>query len=301
LQLPSVQTAVLGETDGVLNRSSRVSRLAEQMGWGIRQRQPCAAEPDCLRNAVNCFFYQKPEKLPILGPAATLTSEPHSFSRVFTGAFFTALAGMVTSISPSPDGEVLQEASADAARLLVAAVRAAPVVPSYMAQVAAHILAADRELFAGKYSAAIQKGFVGKGVLAPSSVSPGSVAAFAAAAAAVRPDSSRSRSSRRGAPAPDLPLVTLTGHDFGLGDRSILCHAATEPARLAVMSTSEDGGPAPATSPEDTARGFLRELIARNRLTVPGQVPGDRLHTHEVVEEGEALRVVRRLVDETAG
>jgi hypothetical protein len=301
LQLPSVQTAVLGETDGVLNRSSRVSRLGEQMGWAIRQRQPCAADADCLRNAVNCFYYAKPEKLPILGPAVILTSEPHSFSRVFTGAFFTALAGMVTTISPSPDGAVLQEASTDAARLLIAAVQAAPVVPSYMSQVAAHMLAADRQLFGGKYSSALQKGFVGKGILSPSSVSPGSAAAFDVAAAAVAAGPATPSSRRTDGAGPELPLVTLTGHDFGLGDRPVLCRAATEPARLAVMSTAEDGSPEAATSPEDSARGFLRELIARNRITIPGRGDGDRLHTHEVVEDGDALRVVRRLVDETTG
>jgi hypothetical protein len=67
------------------------------------------------------------------------------------------------------------------------------------------------------------------------------------------------------------------------------------------MSTAEDGSPEAATSPEDSARGFLRELIARNRITIPGRGDGDRLHTHEVVEDGDALRVVRRLVDETTG
>jgi hypothetical protein len=290
LQLPSVQTAILAETGGVLNRSTRFSRLSEQLGWGVRQRQPCAVEPDCLRNAVNCFFYQPAEKIPIIGPAAILSSEPHSYSRVFTGAFWVTLTGMVVTLNRNPDRATLEQASADAARLLVAAVVAAPVVPAYMSQVAAHFLAADLELFGGRYQDAIRNGFVGKGVLAASAVSGGGAAALDIAAAAI------ARPPRR--LGPDLPEVTLAGFDFGLGDRPVRVQAAGEAPRLAVAASAEDGGPAQAASPEDAARGFLRELFVRNRITVPGTDPGDRIHTHDVVEDGDALRIVRRLVDE---
>ena len=88
LQLPSVREGVLAETGGVLRRASRLSRLAEQLGWAIGQSVPSAVEPDCLRNAVNTFFYRDPDTLPTTAPATSLSSEPHSFSRVFTGAFF---------------------------------------------------------------------------------------------------------------------------------------------------------------------------------------------------------------------
>ena len=92
--------------------------------------------------------------------------------------------------------------------------------------------------------------------------------------------------------------MTLAGHDFGLGDRPVICQAAAESPRLAVTASADDGGPARAASPEDTARGFLRELIFRNRITLPGRDPAGRVHSHELIEEGSALRVVRRLVDE---
>lgn len=44
LQQPSIRDEVLAETGGALYRSSRLSRVAEQLGWGQRQRQPCSAE-----------------------------------------------------------------------------------------------------------------------------------------------------------------------------------------------------------------------------------------------------------------
>src|SRR5258706_6652641 len=90
LQLPSVRSATILDTGGKLYRSSGLSRLAEQLGWAIRQRQPADVDSDCLRNAVNPFFYQDPQTLPPKGPASQISTEPHSFSRIFTGAFFEA-------------------------------------------------------------------------------------------------------------------------------------------------------------------------------------------------------------------
>ncbi len=82
LDLPSVREDVLRSTGGRVSRASRVSRLAEQLGWAIRQSHPDAVDPDCLRNAANSFFYRQPEGLPPMAPASALSSEPHSFSRV---------------------------------------------------------------------------------------------------------------------------------------------------------------------------------------------------------------------------
>jgi len=284
MQLPSVRDAVLADTGGILNRSSRLSRLAEQLGWAVRQRTPCAADPDCLRNAVNCFFYQPPEQLPILGPAAIMSSEPHSYSRVFTAAFLLTLTGMVITIGP-PTSDVFLEASQDAARLLVAAVRAAPIAPNYMSQVAAAFVAADKQLFDGKYLDAIANGFIGKGLLTESDVS----ASAAPPAASLMAGSARARATA-------LPVITLRGQDFGL-DRPVVCEAPAEAQQFAVAGIANDGGPVRALSAEATARGFLRELLVRNRVARPGREAGDRTQTHELVEDGQALRVVRRLFD----
>ena len=146
LQLQSLRTAILQDTGGNLYRNSRLSRLAEQLGTAIRAQYPDAVDPDCLRNAVNSFTYHDPITLPQMAPAAQLSSEPHSFSRVFTGAFFEALAGMLTARAAnhsSPTEQELLTVSQDIADLLVAGVRQAPVVSNFYAQVAAAMVQAS--------------------------------------------------------------------------------------------------------------------------------------------------------------
>src|SRR5262249_37837727 len=129
LQLPSVREGILAETAGVLGRSSRLSRLAAQLAWAIRQSRPSGAEPRRLRKAVNTFFYRDPDTLPTAAPAASLSSEPHSFSRVFTGAFFEALAGMLATTDRKNEAALLQ-VSQDMGAILVQGIRDASVVPT---------------------------------------------------------------------------------------------------------------------------------------------------------------------------
>ncbi|MGQ4419799.1 hypothetical protein ACN6LA_007394, partial [Streptomyces sp. SAS_269] len=76
LRLEPLRIAVLAETQSDLELSSRVSRMAEQLGAAIRRGHPNAVDPDCLRNMSNNFFYRDPVHLPPSGPANTLSSEP---------------------------------------------------------------------------------------------------------------------------------------------------------------------------------------------------------------------------------
>ena len=72
--------------------------------FSISTEQPDAVDPDCLRNAVNSFTYQDPVNLPPMAPARQLSSEPHSFSRVFTGARCQAGAGGAELVCPGQSG-----------------------------------------------------------------------------------------------------------------------------------------------------------------------------------------------------
>jgi hypothetical protein len=291
LQQPAIREEVLGETGGALYRSSRLSRVAEQLGWGLRQRQPCSAETDCLRNAVNCFAYQRPTTLPNSSPAVLLSSAPHSFSRVFTGAFFQMYAGMVGLLHQPPTADDLLQASVDAGRLLVNAVQNAPVVPDYMAQVAAHILEADKVLFKGRYASAIEFGMAGRGILSL----PSARAVTASPAPAPR------LADFDALTGIDLPSAAFTGSEFGL-DRPVIMRVPGQPRRLAAMAVDTDGASLTGAPAEEVAAGFLRELMLRQRVVLPaeGDVDPDGpgpLKTHRLVDRGDHLLVERVLFD----
>jgi hypothetical protein len=290
LQLPSLRQAVLTETGSVLYRSSRLSRLAEQLGWAIRQDYPTAVERDCLRNAVNSFFYRDPDTLPSSAPASMLSSEPHSFSRVFTGGFFEALAGMLAA-RPTRDEANLLQVSQDMGKILVTAIRAASVVPSFYGQVAANMLQIADTQFKG-YRQALKSAFVRHGI-----VSPAAAVAIAASRARARAASLRSR---------QLPKVEISVAEYGLGIESIIVHAAGEPTRLEVAGAALAVGSVTPPSHEEAARSFFEDLLRRGKLKVQGVAPAraavTRPHapethdtnTHELRREGRAI-VLRRV------
>lgn len=90
LSEPENIEALSRETSGDLTRQNRLSMLAEEFGAAIRlmNDDPSDDHKTYLRNAINDFTYKPPEDLPSSGPREELTSEPHSFSRVFSGAFY---------------------------------------------------------------------------------------------------------------------------------------------------------------------------------------------------------------------
>ena len=98
-------------------------------------------------------------------PAWLFGSERHSFSWAFAGAFLDGLAGMVEG----PGSDAIAAATQDMGRLLVAGVVAAPVVPSFYAEVAYAMLIADSETFDGKYLQPVAGAFVRHGILASTS------------------------------------------------------------------------------------------------------------------------------------
>ena len=281
LQVKSFRDGVIVATGGNLTRSSRLSRLAEQLGWAIRQFRPDAVDADCLRNAVNSFFYSEPIRLPPSAPAASLSSEPHSFSRVFTGGFLHALAGMLSSTGGTSD-DLLQVSTA-AAQLLIDGVAASPVVPSYFSQVAAHMLEADRARFNGRYAAALKAGLVRHGVLSlqsavspPEAVSPprrlgiaGGGRAGAAAVAALAP-------------------IAISGHRLGLG-ADLVVEAPAEPLRFNVAGAALAVGATAPPSHEQAAASFVEDLFRRGRVDTRADAAAAEAVTNAVARKTHAL------------
>lgn len=309
LQLESVRREALTETGGRLYQSSRLSRLAEQLGWGIRQAMPDQADPDCLRNAVNRFFYRDPNTLPPSAPASSLSSEPHSFSRVFTGAFFEGLAGLLSSTA---DQAELLAASETAAKMLVSGILASPIVPDYFSQVAAHVVTAAAGTPARD---SFRAAFVRHGVLSLQA------AVALDGGTASGPRRARGMSSRLTADAVSLeghavmtaPRQALSGASvrqlsvpggrFGLTG-SLQIQAPADVKRYAVASAALDLGSVPPASVETSVTGFLEDLFRRGRVEIGSTAATQNAirhpfarRTHELVEKSAELRLERRCFD----
>jgi hypothetical protein len=297
LQLPSVRAAVRAETGGQLYRNSRLSRLGEQIGTAVRMLHPDAVEPDCLRNAVNSFTYVNPLTLPQMAPSSMLSSEPHSFSRIFTGAFFEILAGVVTAKMsktkerPTYD-KALLDASAETARILIDGIGAAVVVPNFYSEVAAAMVDASAKIDPC-YPAILKLAFVRRSILslqtAAQDADPNK-AQFASKAAAGEP---------RGASPPPttrLPSLSIAPHHYGL-DRPLLVHAASHqrPFVAALVNVIK-----PSSSPRAATSAFVNDLFRLGRVNdsefrVPGRGldRGNRASSHELVAEPGGARLKR--------
>lgn len=277
LQLPSVRQAVLEETDGNLRRNSSVSRVAEQLGFAIRQRNPAGVDRDSLRNAANAFVYVDPLTLPATGPATQLTRAGHNFSRVFTGAFLEALGGMVARLASRPRVEDVQQASADMGRILVDAAAAAPVSTKFFQAVAEQMVLVDGRVFAGKYAEALTTAFVRRGLMSVRSLAApeavGATPARAAAAAARFSAAAGGRASRRAASTSDTGVsVALDGAALGLSvDKVYVSAPPTDDAgaRPASMMAGVAALETPAHPRITDVQAFVEALIVRGRVSLP--------------------------------
>jgi hypothetical protein len=146
-----------------LDNDNLVSNLAEDLASAICELgHPEAVDGapprPALRKALNAFRYTDPQGLPGYGPARELQSEPHSFSRVFSGCFYDVIRNLFASAG-AKTVKRLQEAAHLAGELLVAAAETTPLVPWFFPAVAERFLQADAQLHEGLHAAEIRAAF----------------------------------------------------------------------------------------------------------------------------------------------
>jgi hypothetical protein len=149
---PRVRAAAL---QAGIDLHNPVADLAEELGAAIYHTYGSqASSPDYLRSGINSFMYQPPESLPDSAPDSQLSSEPHSFSRVFTGAFYDILVGLykATATGNAPSDQALIQARQTAGRLLYVAIKNTPPQRNLYRAIATGMLDADRQLFQGDHA-----------------------------------------------------------------------------------------------------------------------------------------------------
>lgn len=295
LQLPSLRNSILADTDGHLYRNSRLSRLAEQLGAAIRAQQPDAVDADCLRNAVNSFVYQDPTNLPQSAPASHLSSEAHSFSRVFTGAFYEALGSLLAVAASDPAHPTEQELLAvanDLAGILVTAIKNAPIVANWYAQVAGGMVQAAAGV--NKAYPAVLKGvFVRRSILSLQSAT--SVELLQKSVVGIAPT--------RDLTAVPLAPVAIPASHYGL-DQPLIVETASHARTFLATSAAPDASQVTPANAVSAAQSFVDDLFNRGRVDYAGIgrleariEHGRRLRTHRLAKRANAIHLERMLFD----
>ena len=230
----------------------------------------------------------------------------HSFSRVFTGAFYEILGGMLKLRSKKPTTEAdLAAVATDYAKLLLAGTAAAPIQPNYFSLVAAHMLDADTTLFAGKYRTALANTFVKRHILSQAVAQPVLQLRRGAAEAAT----TRAIAATSVKPAaPVIQKITLDAAEFGLASRPLIINAPVEHTHIGVASAAMlQMRRAAAPDVYAASHQFVKMLFAHDRVeSAPGarkvsvakiDEPRARRRTHVLVEARDGLRLVRRHFD----
>ncbi len=112
-----------------------------------------AAKP---RQGLNRFQWALPSTVPTSGDPSVLTSEAHSFGRVFVGVFYDLIRNLLGS-GRTP--AALRKAVTTAGRLLIAGAKGAPLTPRFFQAVGRVMMLEDRNVNGGADDRAIADAF----------------------------------------------------------------------------------------------------------------------------------------------
>jgi hypothetical protein len=169
---PAVRRGFLEETKSAERASNLVSRLAEALGRAIYDNYGPGAisDPTRLRDANNEFRYRAADDLPADAPDETLSAEPHSFSRVFTGAFYDTLVWLIAwalKENPKDPEPAVERARRLAGRLLARAIETLPPGAGSYRAVALRMRDIDQTEEGGVASIGIESAFQRHGIRLP--------------------------------------------------------------------------------------------------------------------------------------
>ena len=164
LEYEQLVDLAIKETNGNLLESNIITRIAPEMGIGLYNvTQGTKGElSNCLRDLVQKFQYVAPETLPTFGRDDKLIKEPHSFARVFTGAFWEIL---VKAAMLNKDLKLgLKEAKDIIAKYLLKAVIDCPNTIKIFDAIAKQMMQIDKSE-GGKYQEVLKEVFLNRNII----------------------------------------------------------------------------------------------------------------------------------------
>ena len=163
-----VVAKVVEQTGGDLTRQNSVAALGEELGVAINNSVgKNVTGGDYTRNAINQFKWQDPSKLPSSAPPDKLARQVHSFSRLWTGAFYDVFTGMVQEklAQGLEPGAALSAAADEGLKMYGRMMKASPEGDFTFKDMANALLKSENEGNGGKYSALIENRFSKRGIL----------------------------------------------------------------------------------------------------------------------------------------
>ena len=178
---PATRTAVRAK----LRRQNFLEATAEDLSDGVRRALGASHPASQPRHAHNTFKWALPTTLPTSGPPSVLSSEVHSFARIFTGCFYDTILNILRDrigASKTPTAAQLDDAVKTAGKLLVRAAAEATETTRFFQSVGQAMVLADMATNGGANHVAIHDAFQkhnialgSSGVLAPSAALGGKV------------------------------------------------------------------------------------------------------------------------------
>lgn len=151
------RTSLLAATND-LGKANFVETLMEDLADGTKRERGADFDGSAPRHALNNFKWQLPDTLPKRGKPSLLTSEVHSFGRVFAGCFYDALRTIFAN-QPKQDQANLWKAAQTLGKILTAAAREAPETPRFFQSVGRAMVLADQKFNEGTNKSAIVDAF----------------------------------------------------------------------------------------------------------------------------------------------
>ena len=303
----------------VLRQPNFLEAVAEDVAKGVLQQEGAQHPHSEPRHALNPFTWQIPIRLPMAGSPKVLSSEAHSFSRVFTGCFYDTLCNIFGGL-PGGDEQALLDAATTAGKLLVGAASKPPEVSRFFQAVGRTMILADETENGGANRAAIRDGFQAHGValgstvmLAPTAALEGAAPSLPgdAGAASLAPAAKRDLLRRMRAPR-DAKLamrsLEIAGQDLlaavhrrfvKLGGIDKRLSGVVAAAAESVLVGSRVGSaeilgalPEPAAT-ADEVKAFVATLVEHGRIQFEGEPWTAFRPTHAVRRRGDRKVLTR--------
>lgn len=170
LQDERVLDKVVEQTGGDLKKPNVLSDTGEELGIAINNvTHRNTTGGDYVRTAINDFKWKDPSTLPDVGGPNELGSEAHSYSRLWTGAVYDVLTGMVKEgMDAGQDAKTaLRNAGTELLKMTANHFKTAPHGDFTYREMARSYVDAENKHNGGKHSDLILKVFTDRNILQP--------------------------------------------------------------------------------------------------------------------------------------